>query len=340
MSLVARLDSFQRAHPGAGFVLAVVYKFIDDSGTYLAALLTYYGFVSFFPLLLLFSSILGFVVRGNPALQQQLLHSALQQFPVVGSQLSAPEHLGGGVTGVVIGFLVAVYGGLGIAQAVQYAMNTAWSVPKHRRPNPFAARGRSLLLLSTGGLAILASSVGSALGSSAAAYGANIDLGLHVLLTAASMAVNAVVFVLAFKLATPRRLTVRQVAPGALIAAVAWQLLQSFGGRYVGHVVKTASASNAVFALVLGLLAFFYVAALAFVLCIEVNVVRVDHLWPRALLTPFTDDVDLTHGDRKVYTDAARTQAAKGFETVHVTFSREDDGGEAGGADSEPGTVR
>jgi inner membrane protein YhjD len=325
MSVVARLDSYQQDHRWLGFVLAVVYKFSDDSGTYLAALLTYYGFVSFFPLLLLFSSVLGFVVRGNPELQQQLLHSALQQFPVVGSQLSAPDQLGGGWTGVLVGFLVAVYGGLGIAQAVQYAMNTAWSVPRHRRPNPFAARARSLLLLSTGGVAVLATSVASALGSSAAAYGAEFGTGAQVLLTAASTAVNALVFVAAFKIATPRRLGVRQVLPGALVAAVAWQLLQSFGGRYVGHVVKSASATNAVFALVLGLLAFFYVAALAFVLCIEINVVRVDHLWPRALLSPFTDDVELTRGDEKVYTDAARSQSAKGFEEVHVTFDREDD---------------
>jgi len=123
-----------------------------------------------------------------------------------------------------------------------------------------------------------------------------------------------------FWLATPRRLTVRQVMPGALAAAVLWQLLQTFGVTYVGHVVRRASPTNGVFALVLGLLAFFYLAALAFVLCIEVNVVRVERLWPRALLTPFTDDVELTAGDEKVYTDAARTQSAKGFERVEVTF--------------------
>jgi inner membrane protein YhjD len=320
MSLTERLDRFQRGHRGVGFALAVIYKFGDDSGTYLAALLTYYGFVSFFPLLLLFSSILGFVVRGNPALQQQLLHSALEQFPVVGSQLSAPEHLGGGWTGVLVGFLVAVYGGLGIAQAVQYAMNTAWAVPRHRRPNPIAARGRSILLLCSAGLAVLCTSVLSALGSSAGAFGAQIGLGLHVGLTAVAVILNAAVFMLAFKLATPRRLTARQVAPGALTAAVAWQLLQSFGGRYVGHVVKSSSATNAVFALVLGLLAFFYLAALAFVLCIEIDVVKVDRLHPRSLLTPFTDNVQLTRGDEKVYTEAARSQSAKGFEHVDVRF--------------------
>jgi YihY family inner membrane protein len=330
MAWTTRLDGFQRRHPGAGFPLAVIYKFGDDSGSYLAALLTYYGFVSFFPLLLLFSTILGFVVRGNPHLQQQLLHSALQQFPVIGPQLSAPEHLGGGVAGLVIGILIALYGGLGIAQAVQYAMNTAWAVPRHRRPNPFAARGRSLLLLCTAGVAVVGTGVLSALGSSADAYGATVGLGAQIALTVVAVVINAIVFVLAFKLATPRRLTVRQVAPGALAAAVAWQLLQSFGGRYVGHVVKNASATNAVFALVLGLLAFLYLASLAFVLCIEINAVRVDRLWPRSLLTPFTDDVELTAGDKKVYTDSARSQSAKGFEHVDVRFDPHSPDGEDG----------
>jgi membrane protein len=320
MSLSERLDSYQRRHRWAGFVLAVIYKFTDDSGTYLAALLTYYGFVSFFPLLLLFSTILGFVLRGNPALHHQLLHSALQEFPVIGPQLATPEHLGGGFTGLVIGILVTLYGGLGIAQAVQYTMNTAWAVPKHRRPNPFAARGRSILLLCSAGLAVLCTSGLSALGSSGGAFGAQFGLGLHVALTAVSMVINAVVFVLAFKLATPRPLTVRQVAPGALAAAVAWQVLQSFGGRYVGHVVKTSSATNAVFALVLGLLAFFYLASLAFVFCVEIDVVRVNRLYPRSLLTPFTDNVQLTRGDEQVYADAARSQSAKGFERVEVRF--------------------
>src|SRR3712207_8946604 len=45
-----RSDRFQRRHPAAGFPLAVVYKFVDDQGTYLAALITYYGFLSLFPL--------------------------------------------------------------------------------------------------------------------------------------------------------------------------------------------------------------------------------------------------------------------------------------------------
>ena len=136
----------------------------------------------------------------------------------------------------------------------------------------------------------------------------------------ASTLVNATAFVFAFRIAVARQLRVRDVVPGALLAAVAWQLLQSFGVAYVARVVSSASATNSVFALVLGLLAFLYLAAVCVVLCLEMNVVRVERLYPRALLTPFTDHVELTRGDRDAYTDQAKAQRTKGFQTVDVSF--------------------
>jgi YihY family inner membrane protein len=314
-----RVDRFQREHAWASFPLAVLYKFFDDQGNYLAALIAYYAIVSMFPLLLLASTILGYVLSGNPGLQQHILTSALSQFPVVGSQLREPSRIGGGVAGLVIGILGALYGGLGVAQAVQYAMNTAWRIPRNNRPNPIKARGRSLLLLGTAGLAVLGTTTLSTLGSSGTG-----SLGgvLKILLLVASVLINAAVFVFVFRVATARHLTVLDVAPGAIGAAVVWQLLQTFGVTYVGHVVKGASATNGVFALVLGLLAFFYLTALAVVLCAEINVVRVERLYPRALLTPFTDNVDLTRGDRHAYTGQAVSQRSKGFERVDVSFNK------------------
>jgi uncharacterized BrkB/YihY/UPF0761 family membrane protein len=136
------------------------------------------------------------------------------------------------------------------------------------------------------------------------------------------MGINAAVFIFAFRFATTRQLTIRDVAPGGIAAAVAWQLLQSFGIVYVAHVVKNASATNGVFALVLGMLGFLYITATVVVMCVEINVVRVDHLHPRALLTPFTDDVELTRADRRSYANQAEAQRSKGFEEVDVTFNQ------------------
>ncbi|HEX2075846.1 MAG TPA: YhjD/YihY/BrkB family envelope integrity protein [Geodermatophilus sp.] len=335
MRMTERVDRYQRRHPGAGFPIAVFYKFLDDDGHFLAALITYYGFLALFPMLLLLATVLGLVLSGNPELQQHVLDSALGEFPVIGPQLNTPERLGGGFTGVVVGGLVALYGALGLGQAMQHTMNTAWAVPRHSRPDPVTARGRSLLLLCTLGLAVLASTVLSALSSGAAAYGGGFRGGLHVLLTGVSVLVNAGVFVLGFRLTTARRLTVRQVARGALAAALAWQLLQSFGGVYVARVVANASAVDAVFALVLGLIAFIYVAAVALVLCVEINVVREERLHPRALLAPFTDDVELTPADQQVYAEAARAQRAVRPQRVDVSF--EDGAQRAGPQPGEPG---
>ena len=122
----------------------------------------------------------------------------------------------------------------------------------------------------------------------------------------------------------------RDVAPGAVAAAVAWQLLQSFGVSYVRHVIKHASATNAVFGIVLGALAFLYIAAVAVLLCVEINVIRVNRLHPRALLTPFTNNVSLTSGDRRVYAREAKAQRSKGFERVDVTFDQAGRGSRAG----------
>ena len=317
MAVTEHLDRFQRKHKWAGFPLALVYKYFDDFGSYLAAVVTYYGFVSLFPLLLLASTVLGFVLSGDQRLQHEVLTSALDQFPVIGGDLAQPKRLGGGPVGLVVGIAGSIYGGLGVAQAFQYAANTVWAVPRNNRPNPFKTRGRSVLLLVTAGLAVLCTTALSIAGGGGA--GALGTVARSVTLTA-SVAINLAVTVFAFRFAPARRLSVHDVLPGAIASALIWQLLQSFGVIYVRHVVKHASATNAVFALVLGMLAFLYISATAILLSMEINVVRVKHLHPRSLLTPFTDNVTLTTADRRTYSHQAKAQRSKGFEHVDVKF--------------------
>ncbi|MDT5410053.1 MAG: rane protein [Mycobacterium sp.] len=318
--MVGWLDRLQRRSRVAGFLVAVVYKYIDDQGSYLAALITYYAFVSLFPALLLLTTVLGVVLVGHPALQAQILQSAVAQFPVIGKQLGQPQGLSGGTVGVVIGIAGALYGGLGVGQAAQNAMDTMWAVPRNVRPDPIRSRLRSLLLLLVLGSALIATTVLSAINRASRSLGVVASAGIVV----AAVAINTGVCLLVFKVATARDITYRQVLPGAVAAATVWQLLQWFGAVYVGHVVKSASATNSVFALVLGLLAFLYLIATTLLLCGQVNVVATDHLYPRALLTPFTDDVELTRGDRDTYTGLAKAQRAKGFQHIDVTFDRKE----------------
>jgi membrane protein len=320
MGATHRFDRFQRRHPVLGFPIAVIYKFVDDQGIYLAALLTYYGFLSLFPLLLLLASVLGFALRDDEHLRQQILDSTLSQFPVIGDQIRSPQGLHGNVAAIAIGIVTALYGALGVAQALQNANNVAWAVPRHRRPNVLKARGRSLLMIATAGLAVLATTTLSIIAGTAGARNGVFSSPTASLSAVAAVAVNALIFGAVFRIATARRLRFGEIAPGAVVAAVWWQVMQVFGTAYVAHVVKGQSAAYGFFAFVLGLLAWAFIVAIGVVISIELNVVRGKHLYPRALLTLFSDDVDLTPADRTAYRDAAAAQRYKSTQQVNVEF--------------------
>lgn len=313
------VDRGQRRFPPVAVPLAVIYKYSDDQGNYLAAIITYYAFIAIFPLLLLGTSILGFILQGNPGLESDLLDSALGQFPIIGDQLGQPEGLQGSTAGVVVGALVALYGSLGLGQALQNALNIAWSVPRNSRPNPILLRLKSLGLLLTAGVALLVLSVLSALGSSTEVLGDTIA-SYRWPIVIGSVLVSATVLAVLFQFGVARSHDFRAALPGAFTVAVLWQTLQYIGTLYVTNVLAETSQMNKTFALVLGLIGILYIGAVMGVLGIEVNVVLSHHLWPRALLTPFTDRVDLTEADKRAYADYARAQRHKGFQNVEVTF--------------------
>ncbi|MCW2856530.1 MAG: ribonuclease [Marmoricola sp.] len=315
-----RSDAFQRRHRVVGLPLGVMYKFFDDQGNYLAAIITYYAFIAIFPMLLIASSVLGFVLQGNHGLEKEVLNSALRQFPIVGTQLGQPEGIKGSTSAIVVGTLTALYGTLGLGQAAQNAVSVTLAIPRNSRLNPIVSRLRSLLLLLVAGLTVLALAVLTILASHTEMFGLDIGGTLQWALRLGSVAATAGVLALMLTFSSSKRQSVGQAIPGALAVATLWQLLQALGGVYVDHVLTKAGSMNSVFALVLGLLALVYLAATMAVLGLEINVVVANRLYPRALLTPFTDAVQLTDADRRVYTEYAQAQRHKGFQRVHVDF--------------------
>ena len=320
MGAVSTVDGFQRRQPWLGFPIADVYKYFDDQGAYLAAALTYYAFVAIFPLMLLGTSILGLFLRGEPAWQESILNSALSQFPIIGDELGRPEGLQGSVSGVVIGALAALYGIMGLGQALQNTQHVAWSVPRNSRPNPLYARGKTLLLLVTAGLSLLAVTVVSTIASTTDVFTEIIGGGLNALLPILTVLVVGTGLTYLFRLAATGQHSFQRAAPGGYTLAVLWQLLQLGGAAYVDRVLVNTSSMTKTFGLVLGLVGFLYIGAVMAVLAIEINVVLSRRLWPRALLTPFTDNVQLTDADRKAYALYAGMQRHKGFEEVLVRW--------------------
>lgn len=323
MTAVHRVDRFQRRHRVIGFPLAVIYKFFDDQGPYLAAIIAYYGFIAIFPILLISTSILGFFLDGDPGLRDRLLETALGQFPIVGDQLGQPDGLSGSTSAIVVGSIAALYGSMGLGQASQNAANIAWAVPRNSRANPFLMRLRSLLFLAIAGLGILVLAVATSVLANVDLMGAGDQPIVRWAVRAVGFLLTVGIFVGLFRLVSSGRAGTREVLPGAVLAALGWQLLQWGGNTYVTEVIGRASQMNQTFALVLGLIAFLFIAAIIVVLGLELNVVIRRRLWPRALLTPFTDNVELTRADKKAYTMYAKAQRHKGFQHIEATFDED-----------------
>lgn len=334
MGVAGRLDGFQRRHSWLGFPLGVIYKFVDDQGGYLAALITYYGFVSLFPLLLLLVSILGFTLQDNPALQQALLGSALQQFPIIGPELQ--QNVGsihGSTSGVILGTAGAIYGGLGVSVAIQTAFNRVWAVPRYARPDPVFSRLRGLMLFALLGALVLVTTALSAAAPVAASVGYG---GVWTSLAAIAIAIAANVgaFLMGFRVLTADEIALRDLVPGAICAGVAIHLLQVGGAFFVGYELRGTSQIYGVFGLVLGLLAYLYLQSVVVVMCAEINVVRARRLWPRNLLSPFINDIALTAADKASYRLYVHAERFKPFEKVHTTFDhRAAPDGQAGDQD-------
>ena len=319
--VTARLDNFQRRHTWLGFPLAVIYKFVDDQGGYLAALITYYCFVSLFPLLLLLVSVLGFTLEGDPGLQQALLGSALQHFPIIGPQLQQNvSSIHGSTMGVVLGIIGAVYGGLGVSVAIQMALNRVWAVPHYARPDPIVSRIRGLVLFVLLGAVILMTTALNVVGPVVASFGSEIGIGVRIGAFVVATAANVAAFLILFRVLTARDVRLADLMPGAIGAGVAVQLLQIVGTLFASSQLAGSSQIYGVFGLVLGLLAWLYLQWVIVVFCAEINAVRARRLWPRNLLTPFVDGVVLTPADRAAYRSYADAERYTSFAKVHTTF--------------------
>ena len=81
MGFVDTLDRTQRKRSFLGFPVATFFKFIDDQGPYLSAIISFYALIAIFPLLLLATTIFGFILQGNPEFQERVLDSALEHLP-------------------------------------------------------------------------------------------------------------------------------------------------------------------------------------------------------------------------------------------------------------------
>lgn len=308
---VRAVDQFQQRHTPLAFVVGVVRKFGDDRGGTLATSLAYSAFVAVFPLLLLFVTILGFVVGRNQDAEDAVMRSALVEFPILGDQLvRSLQPLRGSGVALAVALAGLAWGGFGVTQAAQHAMAEIWNVPGVHRPGFVTRIVRGVLVLGVGGIGLAAT---SALASVSTFTG---DLTPRSAVAgAASLALNVVLFLAAFRMTTVRTIPTRQLLAGAALGGVAWTFLQAIGGYLVGHQLRHASEIYGFFATVLGLMSWIFLGARVLLYAAETNVVLARHLWPRSIVQP-----PLTPADKRALADIALQEERRPEESVDVSF--------------------
>ena len=307
---VRAFDRRQQEHPWLALPVAVIKKFGDDQAGHLAALMAYYAFFSLFPLLLVFVTVLGFVLEGHPGAQEAVVNSALKDIPLIGDQIKTQSLKGSGL-GLVVGIVGTLLSGLAVTLATQRAFDRVYAIPYTRRANFLKARIRGLGSLVLLGILQVISTAASGLVSGG--FG---GVWLAIAGIALSLVLNVFLFFAVFRLLTSSEVSTSEMWPGVFSASVLWEVLQVVGGIYIGHVVKGASSTYGTFATVIGLLTWIFLGARVVVYSAELNTVLARGLWPRSLLEVQTE------ADRETLESLAKVEERAAGQRISVEFER------------------
>ena len=143
---IRHFDHFQQRHKPLAVPAATIKKFNDDEAASFAVAVAFYAFFAVFPLLLVFMTVLGYVLSGDQSLMDSVRDSVLGKFPVIGKSL---EHhrLKGSALALVAGIALSLWSSLGVTGAMTTALDHVWEIPQQERANFFKKKLRGLLLI-------------------------------------------------------------------------------------------------------------------------------------------------------------------------------------------------
>ncbi|MFN8158418.1 MAG: YhjD/YihY/BrkB family envelope integrity protein [Candidatus Nanopelagicales bacterium] len=308
-------DQLQRRHAIFGFPYAVIKKYGDDEGGRHAALLTYYGFLSIFPLLLLVVAVVQTVLQGNAELRQEIIDNIVPpdlQDTVEAAVARLPSN-GIPLAIAIVGLLFST---MGIVFSAYQTLNHLAAVPHRKRHEFFPRYLRIFAML----IVLIIGVVG--IGALGVAVAAIPDLPGDSRFAAAG-GTAALVFCLlwaATALLLPHRAGLGIVWPAALVGSLAITGLLTFGANVLPRFVAKSGPVYGSFATIVGLFALLYILSQVLVYAGEIAIVRRRRLWPRAL-----DPMNPTDADRRSLTFLAREQERIVLERIDTRFDAHPD---------------
>jgi membrane protein len=313
MSLKERADRVQRRHAALAFPVAVLKKYSEDGSSNLATAIAFWAFFSIFPLFLVFVTVLGYVLPASD--KTDVLTHVARLFPLLDPE--SVKGLSGSWWPFVVGGATALWSGLAVVKAVQFAFNSIWEIPEKDRPGMLEQVERGLLTLFTIGLGLVAATMlsGFVTGKDS---GVNLGVAGHVAGYVIAIVLDVGLFAVAFRMLTDRRVSTRDVIPGALLAGVSFWVLQQVSSYIISRRLAGAQVTYGRFATVITILWWFYLQAQVTLLGAQLNVVLRERLYPRSIAGGSETD-----GDRRALAAYAEERTYSPEQEADTRFRRQ-----------------
>jgi YihY family inner membrane protein len=312
VAITKKLDAAQKATKPTGVAVATFKKFSEDNSTSLASMIAFWAFFSIFPLMMVLVTILGFVLPAST--KDTVLTHVAAMFPLLDAK--SIKGLTGTWWPLVAGGVTALWSGLGVVRTTQTAFNSVWEIPYHERPGLIEQVLRSLWVLSTIGVGLVATTLISGFVTSSST-GVNLGtagrIGGYVL----AIVLDVGLFIAAFRMLTDREITTRDVLPGAIFSGLVFFVLEQLSSFIIARHLQSAQSTYGHFATVITILWWFYIQAIVTLLGAQLNVVLKERLHPRSLV-----EAPQTEADHRVLQAYAAERTYQPEEKVRAQVER------------------
>ncbi|WP_116246011.1 YihY/virulence factor BrkB family protein [Nocardiopsis sp. FIRDI 009] len=252
----------RRRRPGVDHLVRAYERYADRNGSLLAGAVTYFTFLSFFPLIALAFAAFGFVVAaGGPELGTYFERALDEMLPGLSEQLPMEQVARARVGAGLIGVLGLLYAGLNAVSEMRQALHAVWLRSVKDGPNYLVRKAGDLLVMVGLGAALLLTVAFTSVAQAATTWllswvgldgSVLANLTLRALAVAIAVGANSLIFVLAFALLSGSGRPTRAMWRGALIGAVGFEVLKAAAALLLAGTLSNPVYAS--FAVLVGLL--------------------------------------------------------------------------------------
>jgi membrane protein len=239
-----RVHEVREHRPAIDHVLRMQEHYGETKAGQQAGAVTYFGFLSVFPVLALAFFVVGWVSKVYPDAQDNLVTAIGEMFPgIIGNgdnQIQIDDIQNAAGTVGLIGLAGVLYSGLGWLSALRDALIAVFELPEREQPNFVMGKLRDLLTLAIIGTVLL---VAVALTGFVSGFskdllgwvGLSTELGwlVQILAIVLGLLANAALFFVMFRLLAAPDLPKRAMWSGALLGAVGFEILKQVSGLLI-----------------------------------------------------------------------------------------------------------